>query len=173
MSDGSELEERIAALETRLSAVEAVQEIHRLKARYGSLIDERYTLDGARDAAAVAEVADRVVALFAPDAVWDGGERLGTWTGREAIRERFLDPTLGFTLHYFLKPVIEVDGDTATGTWDIFAPITLGNGKPGFMAGVEHDTYRRVDGQWLHASMRLDVIFLGPELRGWDQRPRS
>lgn len=173
MAKSNELEARIEALESRLAAVEAVQEIHRLKARYGSLIDERYTLDGARDAEAVAEVADRVVELFAPDAVWDGGERLGLWKGRDAIRERFLDPTLGFTLHYFLKPVVEVRGDEASGRWDIFAPVTLGNGKPGFMAGVEYDTYRRVDGVWLHASMRLDVIFLGPELRGWDQRPRG
>ena len=173
MPNDPQLEARIARLEERLAAVEAVQEIHRLKARYGSLIDERYTLDGAREPEAVAAVADRVVALFAPDAVWDGGERLGTWKGRDAIRERFLDPTLGFTLHYFLKPVIEIEGDLARGRWDIFAPVTFADGRAGFMAGVEHDTYRRVDGEWLHASMRLDVIFLGPELRGWDRRPRS
>ena len=173
VSDTAELERRVAALEDRLAAVEAVQEIHRLKARYGSLIDTRYTEDGALSGAALEAVADEIVQLFTPDAVWDGGERLGEWRGREQIRKRFLEPTLRFTLHYFLKPVVEVTGDRARGTWDILAPITLESGKPGWMAGVEEDEYARHEGRWLHSRMKLQVIFLGPEMRGWDRRPRS
>lgn len=176
MTEQQALAKRIDALETRLAAVEAVQEIHRLKARYGSLIDERYTLDGPREPDEVARIADAVTALFVPDAVWDGGDKLGIWTGRDEIRKRFLEPTLEFTLHYFLKPVIEVDpndANLAAGRWDILAPITFAGGRPGWMAGVEHDAYRRHEGRWLHSRMRLDVIFMGPDLRGWDRRPRS
>jgi len=167
-----ELAASVAALEARLAAAEAVLEIQRLKARYAALIDERYTRDGAKPEADVARIADAAAQLFAPDAVWDGGERLGRWQGRDAIRERFLSPTLKFTLHYFLNPVIEVDGDAARGRWDILAPITFEDGRPGWMAGVEHDEYQRHGGAWLHSKMQLTIHFTAPELRGWDRRPR-
>ena len=164
-----ELEARISGLETRLEAAEAVQAIHKLKARYASLVDSRYTRAGPKDAADVARAADQITALFSEDAVWDGGEDLGLWKGREEIRKRFLEPTLRFTLHYFVKPCIDVDGNRARGRWDILAPITFANGKPGWMAGAEDDEYARVDGLWLHSRMKLSVVFMGPEMRGWDR----
>lgn len=167
-----ELEARLRGLEARLEAVEAVQAIHNLKARYASLVDSRYTREGAKEPAEVARIADEIVALFSEDAVWDGGERLGLWRGRDEIRKRFLEPTLRFTLHYFVKPHIEVEGDRARARWDILAPVTFGDGKPGWMAGYEDDEYVQVDDSWLHSRMKLTVIFMGPELRGWD-RTRS
>ena len=172
MTTVEELEARLRGLEARLAAVEAVQAIHNLKARYASLVDSRYTRDGAVEPAEIARVADEIVALFSEDAVWDGGERLGLWKGRDEIRKRFLEPTLRFTLHYFVKPHIEVEGDRARGRWDILAPVTFGDGRPGWMAGSEDDEYVQVDGSWLHSRMKLTVIFMGPELRGWD-RTRS
>jgi hypothetical protein len=173
MASLAELAQSLQSLEKRLAAVEAVQEIHRLKARYAALIDERYTRDGAKPPEEVARIADAAAQLFAPDAVWDGGERLGRWQGRAAIRQRFLDPTLMFTLHYFVNPVIEVDGDSARGTWQILSPITLADGRPGWMAGIEHDAYRRHEECWLHSEMKLQIHFLGPNLQGWDRRPRG
>jgi len=163
----SDLEDRVRALEARLAEVEAVQEITRLKARYAELIDSRYTQAGPRPADEVARIADQVVQLFAEDAVWDGGADLGCWTGRSEIRKRFLDPTLQFTLHYFVQPRIEVEGERAKARWDILAPVTFGNGKPGWMTGIEDDEYRRVDGRWLHARMKLSVHFMVPYSRGW------
>ena len=163
----SELEERVRNLETRLAAVEAVQEIHNLKARYAELVDARYTQQGPKPAEEVAHIADEIVGLFSEDAVWDGGADLGCWQGRDEIRKRFLDPTLRFTLHYFVKPQIHVDGDRATGRWDILAPVSFGNGKPGWMTGVEDDEYVRIDGRWLHSSMKLSVHFMVPYDRGW------
>jgi len=173
MASPEELSQTIRNLESRLAAVEAVQDIRRLKARYAALIDQRYTRDGPKEPAEVARIADAATQLFVPDAVWDGGERLGRWEGRDAIRKRFLDPTLKFTLHYFVNPVIEVDGDRARGTWDILAPITFDDGKPGWMAGVEHDEYRSHEGRWLHSQMKLTLHFTAPDLRGWDRRPRG
>ena len=173
MQDLAELRRSLETLEQRIARLEAVQAIHRLKARYSALIDSRYTLEGpvARDA--LEEIATRASELFTPDAVWDGGEQLGRWEGRDAIRKRFLDPTLHFTLHYFVQPHIEVAGESAHGTWDILSPITFGNGRPGFMAGREADAYRLHEGTWLHSHMELTVHFLGPDLRGWDRRPRD
>lgn len=163
----SDLTARVEALERRLAAVEAVQEIANLKARYAELVDSRYTQEGPRPAEEIGRIADEIVALFSEDAVWDGGADLGCWQGREEIRKRFLDPTLKFTIHYFVKPRIEVDGDRATARWDILAPITFGNGKPGWMTGFEEDEYARVDGRWLHSRMKLTVHFMVSHARGW------
>ena len=48
MAQEGELLERVRVLEARLAAVEAVQEIHNLKARYAELVDARYGKDGPR-----------------------------------------------------------------------------------------------------------------------------
>ena len=165
-----DVEARLGELEQRVKGLEAVHAIHNLKAHYAELVDARYTLDGPKSAEEIGRIADRIALLFTEDAVWDGGERLGAWRGRDEIRKRFLDPTLHFTLHYFVKPRIEVEGDRARGRWDILAPITFAGGKPGWMAGTEDDEYVRVDGVWLHSHMKLGVTFMGPELRGWDRR---
>jgi hypothetical protein len=167
----SDLDDRVRELEERLTEVEAVQEITRLKARYAELIDSRYTQQGPKPADEVARIADQVVALFAEDAVWDGGADLGCWQGRDEIRKRFLDPTLQFTIHYFVQPRIQINRDRATGRWDILAPVTFGNGKPGWMTGIEDDEYVRVRGRWLHSRMKLTVHFMVPHARGWGGTP--
>jgi hypothetical protein len=162
-----DLERRIEGLEARLEAVESVQAIERLKAHYGELVDQRYDRKGVVEATKLAELADRIAALFTTDAVWDGGPALGLCRGREAIRERFLAPTLLFSWHFFVKPQIRVDGRRAHGTWDIFAPCTVPDGRAFWMTGVETDEYERVDGVWLHSAMRLRVVFHAPYERGW------
>ena len=167
MASLEELAARLAGVEARLADAEAVLAIQNLKARYGSLVDARYGGDGPRPPAEVARLADEIAALFAEDAVWDGGQNLGVWRGRAAIRERFLEPTLRFTLHYFVKPCIEVAGDRARARWDILAPVRFQNGKPGWMAGVEDDEYVREAGTWLHSRMRLLVHFMAPHAKGW------
>jgi hypothetical protein len=167
MTTNSELEATVRALEARLRVVEDIAAIQELKARYGALVDQRYTDGAPRPEAEVARIADRIAELFTEDAVWDGGRRLGVCRGRREITERFLNPTLGFTWHYFVKPRIQVDGDGARGTWDILAPCSDRDGVPLWMAGVEDDEYTRVDGVWLHSSMKLRILFMAPYEKGW------
>ena len=168
MSDPSELSRRIVALEARLEALEAAEAIRNLKARYAELVDQRYRRGGGVvEPERLAALADEIAGLFSADAVWDGGAGLGLCEGRDAIRERFLDPTLLFSWHYFVKPRIEVSGDEATARWDILSPCTTKDGRPHWMAGVEEDAYRREEGRWLHTRMKLDVVFMAPHERGW------
>ena len=169
----AELEGRIELLERRLLAVEDVQAIQNLKARYGRLTDARYGREGVRPRSELEPLATDIASLFSEDAVWDAGKGLGTCRGREAIYERFLDPTLSFTWHYFVKPEIHVDGDRATGRWDILSPCTTTEGRAMWMAGVEDDSYVREGGVWLHASMKLRVVFMAPHDRGWARKPSS
>ena len=161
----------MASVEERLDALEAVQEIHRLKARYGTLMDARYDRKGPKTGAELEALADEAARLFTEDAEWDGGKTLGLARGRDAIRRRFLEPTLLFSWHLFVKPEIRVEGDRAEGTWDVLAPFTARDGRPHWMAGVEHDTYRRVDGVWLHQSMSLRVTLFAPHEDGWGKPP--
>ncbi len=164
------LEARVAGLEARLAELEAVQAIQDLKSRYGALADARYGRGGVVEPEALARIADEIVLLFTEDAVWDGGKALGLCRGRDEIRQRFLEPTLRFSWHYFVKPLIEVRGDEATGTWDILAPCSDASGRPMWMAGLEEDEYRRVDGRWLHSRMRMKMAFMAPHDGGWGQK---
>jgi len=170
MATLEELERKIAELEYRVTANEDAQAIQRLKARYGEITDSRYRV--LEDEAELASIAQSIAALFSEDAVWDGGAALGLCEGREAIAERFRKPTLSFAHHFFMKPRIEIDaeGDSAKARWDILAPCTSLDGKCFWMAGVEDDEYVKVNGEWLHSRMKLDLIFMAPYDRGWAKR---
>lgn len=172
MTGSPELLARIEALEARVRAAEDVLAIQNLKSRYGALADARYDRNGVRPSEELARIADQIAALFTEDATWDGGAGLGVCRGRDEIRKRFLEPTLRFSWHYFVKPHITVEDDEARATWDILAPCTTRDGRAHWMSGAEDDTYRRVDGAWLHASMTLRLVFMAPHDAGW-AKPRS
>ena len=164
-----DLATRVDELERRLRSAEDVLAIQNLKSRYGALADARYGPDGPRDDATLARLADQIAALFSEDAFWDGGAGLGSCCGRAAIRARFLEPTLRFSWHYFVKPRIEVDGDRARARWDMLALFTSPKGEPTWLAGIEDDEYVRAGEGWLHASMRLHTITVAPHARGWSR----
>jgi hypothetical protein len=159
----------IEALAARVRALEDADAIRALKARYAELVDARYARGAIRPPEAIAPLADAIAALFAEDAVWEGGA-LGTCSGRAAIRERMAQPTLLFSRHYFVNPQIEVTGDRATARWELLAPCTATDGRPMWMAGDEDDAYARVGGVWLHTRMKLGVHFFAPHERGWGRR---
>ena len=162
MSDAASIE-RLAA---RVRALEDVEAIRRLKARYAERVDARYERGAPRPPEQLERLADEIAALFTEDAVWEGGA-LGTCSGRPAIRDRMAQPTLHFSRHYFVNPQIEVVGDRATARWELLAPCTSTDGRPMWMAGVEDDSYARVGDTWLHTRMKLGVHFFTPHERGW------
>ena len=172
MPDELNMLARIEALEARLGQVEGVQDITNLKSKYGALADARYTRTGPKPQAEIDEIANRLANLFTHDAIWDGGVRLGECVGRDAIRERFRQPSLSYSWHFFVKPEIQVNlvnRDKASGTWDVFALVTTREGRAMWMVGVEYDEYERRDGSWLHSRMRLDSRLIAPYDRGWSR----
>jgi hypothetical protein len=57
-----------------------------------------------------------------------------------------------FAIHYSLNGHIEVEGDTARARWYLFMPCTVAAGNQAvWRAGIDHETYARVDGTWLTA----------------------
>ena len=167
MADIDEFAARLAALEARVEASEAVLAIQSMKARYGALVDERFANGAVVAPQALARVANEVAALFTPEGIWDGGPGLGTVTGRDAIAARLRDPTLAFSRHFFLNPRIEVSGHRARGRWELLSPCRRPHGTSYWMCGYEDDEYERGPEGWLHRSMRLTTVFMSPVGTGW------
>ena len=146
----------LEGLEQRIRKLEDTEEIKKLKHRYCALCDDHY------DADALAE-------LFTEDAVWDGMER-GRNDGREAIREFFRDAParLPFAIHMVMNPIIEVDGDRATGVWYLFQPCTYAEGNQAVWGSARYDEeYVRVNGKWMFQNLTLSSHFWTPFDKGW------
>jgi uncharacterized protein (TIGR02246 family) len=138
---GSDQDDLVA----RIGALEDVERIKQLKARYFRLLDTK-------DWAAWAEV-------FTDDAVLDVPDAGVTLTGRDTIVasvSRSLEGAI--TVHHGHLPEIEVDGDTATGVWAMFDLVEWSrDGAPAGIRGFGHyhDEYRRTDVGWRIARSRL------------------
>ena len=162
-----ELTAEVGELRRRIDANEDVLRLQALKARYGELLDGRYSGGILVDQATLADIADQVASMFTVDAIWDGGPRLGVATGRPAIASRLRTPTLTFARHLFVKPQIQVDGDQASAQWDLLCPCRLADGSSYWMCGYEEDTYVRTGDVWLQQSMKLTTLFMSPVAEGW------
>ena len=168
-SHGDPADDRIGMLERRLDAAESVLAIQDLKARYGTLVDARFARGEVVDRDTLDGLARRTAALFCEDGTWDGGPGLGIARGRAEIAARLAEPTIVFSRHFFVAPQITVDGDRATGRWELLSPCTRTDGTPMWMTGAEDDVYRRADGRWLCESMTLTTYFVAPAGEGWSR----
>jgi hypothetical protein len=162
-----ELAAEVASLRLRVDTSESLLSIQTLKARYGELVDQRFSAGAVVDTPTLIQVADRIAALFTPDGVWDGGPGLGRAVGHQAIAARLRETTLTFSRHFFVNPRIEVDGETARARWDVLSPCRHPDGTSYWMSGYEDDEYARTDGVWLHRSMTLTTVFMSPVGEGW------
>jgi len=167
MTSIEELGARIDGLEHRVDAAESVLAIQQLKARYAELVDARFVRGRVVDRQRLVEVAGAAAELFTEAGVWDGGPGLGVAHGRVEIAARLAQPTLVFSRHLFVKPRIDIDGERASARWDLLCPCTRSDGESLWMSGYEDDTYARVKGVWLHATMTLSTVFVSPAGGGW------
>jgi hypothetical protein len=134
-------------LERRVARLEAIADIQKLKALYCLHCDRGYD-------------ADALALLFTEDAVWDAGPVRGVHRGREAIREFFrrVSAVIPYAAHLATNPVIEADGDSGSGRWRMLMPCTLvegGRQVAAFQVADYAETYRRVEGRWLIASLEV------------------
>lgn len=146
-------------LERRLQVMEDIEAIKKLKTKYCAACDNQYD-------------ADAIAALFTEDAVWDGGN-FGTFEGREAIRTFFQGASkiFPFALHQVMNPLIEVDGDTATGQWYLFQPCTLGEQNQAmWLAAKYQEQYVRSSGEWQFKNLKVNAEFFTPYEEGWAKK---
>jgi ketosteroid isomerase-like protein len=112
--------------------------------------------------------AEGIASLFTEDAVWES-PALGRFEGREAIRNFFRGASsiFSFAIHYSLNGHIEIEGDQARARWYLFMPCTLAAGNQAvWRAGIDHETYARVDGTWMFRHKRFGAADERP-IRNW------
>ena len=137
--DTDELARRI----TRLEDIEAIKQ---LKARYCEICDDMHN-------------PDRIASVFAEDAIWESPD-FGKAQGHQAIRDLFqgFRDMFSFSQHNIMNPIIEVDGDRATGIWYIMGPWTYTeDGKEIWMTARYDDDYVKIDGEWKYQHLRASV----------------
>lgn len=141
--ESTALEQRLQALAARLDRLEAAEAIKQLHARYLRALADRQW--------------DRLPDFFTEDATtditWHGPTR-----GREALQREFEHLSRLVLSHdgYILSsPVIEVDGDRATGRWtwhrlvcEFQTPTGMMRAWGPWMEGRYRCQYVRQDGQW-------------------------
>lgn len=152
-------------LELRVSKLEAAEEIRALKRRYADICDQGY------DPEAMME-------LFTSDAVWDGGASVGRHEGSEALFRLFdgFQQRIPFALHLMVSPILEVrdDLETAMGTWQLLelaSPLVNEVPVSAVYAGIYHDEYRRIGGEWRFESVRLEFVLRTDSRVGWADGP--
>lgn len=164
-----ELAAEVESLRRRVDACESVLAIQAMKASYAELVDRRFSAGRVVDQSTLAELAAGIADLFTADGSWDGGPGLGVSVGRPAIASRLSATTFSFSRHFFTNPRIVVDGDTARGRWDILSPCRRATGESYWMCGYEDDQYARIDGVWLHRSMKLTTVTMTPVGEDWSK----
>lgn len=162
----TDLEARLVALEERLQRVDDIEEIKQLQYEYGFSFDEDRLDDFAN--------------CFTEDCHGEYVPFTTSFDGRDEIRGILADlkegyPRLTMALHYTVDPVIEVDGDTATGRWNWMVPCTVLRDDDSETAAIQMGRYdvryrRDPDGWRIH---RITcTYFLASEYhKGWVRQP--
>ena len=137
-----------ASLEERLRRIEDYQAIVDLKGRYCNACDGGWD----RPSHDVGAMAD----LFTSDAVWDGRPGLPLAQGRDtilAMMAKFREQ-LPFIIHHIMNPVIDIDGDSASGNWHAIIHYRRSHGASTSFA-IYDETYVRTDSGWRIQSLRV------------------
>lgn len=134
----------MAALEKRITRLEDIEAIKQLKARYCHICDDDHN-------------PETVKTVFAEDGIWESDD-FGTARGHAEISELFANfrKMFNFSQHNIMNPVIEVDGDRATGIWYIMGPWTYReNDDEKWLALRYDDDYVKIDGEWKYQHLRV------------------
>ena len=136
--------------------------IHDLKARYAYFADHKYNSVHRRrqPQAQLDRAARSQAACFTRDAVWEGGRDFGRrLVGRAALFAFFRGGPWRFAMHFYVSPIIEIDGDRARGWWRLWQMAVPRAGDDAvFLAAVTADEYRRERAGWLHSAVRFEQM---------------
>ena len=146
----------IGELEKRITVLEDIEAIKKLKARYCAVCDDNHN-------------PEKITTLFAPDGIWEGAG-VGAHQGHDAIRKLFQDfqHRISFSQHNVMNPDIEVDGNRAKGIWYFLGPFTMRNGNRAvWLAARYEDDYVKLNGEWKFQHLRAIGTMSAPYEKGW------
>ncbi len=157
----------IDALEQRLQRLEAAAEIRSVITRYMYLcdhLDEHTPLD-------------ELGGLFTEDATWCGrgaryGAAFGDLEGRAGIVNMLAaycgtPPHFAMNAHFLTNETIEVDGDTAQGTWMMLQTSTYRDGRSDLRSARLQVGFARQQARWRIARFATESIF-ARSISAWD-----
>jgi hypothetical protein len=138
-------------VEQRLARLESIEAIKQLKARYCAGCDDDHN-------------PETLAALFHQDAVWEATSN-GRFEGIDAIRGFFAElrasRRIRNSAHHAINPIIDVNGDSATGHWRLIMLYTANRPDGGVqylrIIGWYRETYRRSGGEWRFQSLHCTV----------------
>ena len=145
-----------AELEKRLTVLQDIEAIQRLKAEYCDICDDAHN-------------PDRMVAIFAEDGIWEG-KALWRAQGHADIRKlaKGFAERISFSQHNVFNPRIEVNGNAAHGRWTFLGPFTFRKGnRPVWLAAFYDDDFVKVDGVWKFQYFRALVRMTALYKEGW------
>lgn len=152
-----ELEE----LKATLNELRDIEALKSLKARYCHLVDARQW--------------NELAELFTEDATCDYGF-FGVYNGRDEIMNKFfrelVESASSFMVHMVHNPLIEVRGDSASGTWYLTAQTTMQPvNQAMWVMGIYRDQFKRVNQEWKLSSLKFEFKYYTPYEDGWAKTP--
>jgi len=152
------------SLEQRIQRLEDIQAITALKARYVNLNDGGWK-------GPTHQYPQEVADLFVADGSWDGRPSAGYARGHAEIKELFTAfQSVKFILHYITNPMIEVDGDTASGHWHALVTMTAHDDQAYWSLGLYIDTFVRTAEGWKLKDLRFEPASVSPYEAGWGKQ---
>ena len=145
-----------AELERRLTRMEDIEAIKQLKARYCDICDDDHN-------------PAKITTLFVEDGIWEAGG-FGKAQGHEGIRQLFqgFQKMISFSQHMVVNPQIEVNGNTAKGTWYFLGPFTFRkNNEAKWQAVKYEDDYVKVNGEWKYKHLRAHIRMAAAPNESW------
>jgi hypothetical protein len=136
-----------------------VEHIKQLKHRYCAFCDDDYNPQG-------------IAGLFSEDGVWDGGA-FGLAETRAGIAAFFAETSevVSFANHYVCNPIIDIDGDKASGRWDLWQPMVMKEDDAAvWLVAKYNERYVRDGSGWLIQHLLLDIRALSPYELGFGKQ---
>lgn len=147
------------SLEERIQRIEDLEAIKKLKALYCKYCDgdlQGHTHD-----------VDSILTLFAEGCVTQTPFH-GRIEGLDATRTHYENcQSSPFVFHLVANPIIEIEGDTASGEWWVLVASTSPSETANWTAGVYEETYVRTSHGWKIKTMELKLGFVCPYETGW------
>ena len=145
------------SLEERIQRLEDIESIKQLKARYCEICDDDHN-------------PDLITTVFSSNAVWEG-QGIGRASGHGEIVQLFktFQSAISFSQHIVNNPIIEVDGNDATGRWYFFGTFTYyEGGVRRWQSARYHEKYVRSDTGWKIQHLKVaEPVFSARYESGW------
>ena len=146
----------LEGIERRLTRMEDIEAIKQLKARYCEICDDDHN-------------PERIASVFAEDGIWESAE-FGTAKGHADIRKLFqgFQKLIEFSQHNVMNPIIDVQGDRATGEWYFMGPFKFRASQQARWLALQYkDDYVKLNGQWKYKHLRVNLRLSVPYDEGW------